>query len=169
MLEREWRPCTTGSHWIVIVYLSRNGGNLKRLLLLFLFYTNIRATEHCNLTTRTYKPEDNLNMNKTCAKYTRFSFWIIPHWRRIQSSLVDPAPLGTAIFRCHAVIFLSIGRCKSRTRYFRDGKLILGAAKLTDLDNYDIMIFKGYFTKYIHASTTFLFNTNILVWKQMYV
>ena len=46
----------------MIVYLSRNGRNLKKLLLLFLFYTNIRATEHSNLTTLTYKPEDNLNI-----------------------------------------------------------------------------------------------------------
>ena len=37
---------------------------------------------------------------------------------------------------------------ESRTRYFRDGKLIIGAAKLIDLDNY-IKVFRGYFTKYI--------------------
>ena len=43
-----------------------------------------------------------------------------------------------------------------------DVKLIIGAAKLIDLDNY-IKIFMGYFTKYIHASILFLFNTNILV------
>ena len=156
----------------MIVYLSRNGQNLKLLLLLsfYFFYYNFKpiyvATEHkshSNLTTRTYNPEDNLNMNKTWTKYTRFSIWIIRHWRRIQTSLLDPAPLGTAIFRCHAVIYLSIGRCESRTRYF-----IIGAAKLIDLDNY-IKIFMGYFTKYIHASTLFLFNTNILVWKQMHV
>ena len=98
---------------------------------------------------RTYKPEDNLNMNKTCAKYTRFSIWIIPDWRRNQTSLLDPAPLWTAIFRCHAVIYLSIDRSESRTRYFRDGKLIIGAAKLIDLDNY-IKVFRGYFTKHIH-------------------
>ena len=55
-----------------------------------------------------------------------------------------------------------IGRCESHTRYFRDGKLIIGAAKLVDLDNY-IKLFRGYFTKYTHASTLFLFNTNILV------
>ena len=135
------------------------------LLLLLLFYTII-ATEHkshSNLTTRTYKQEDNLNMNKTCSKYTRFSIWIMPHWRRIQTSLLDPAPLGTAIFRCHAFIYLSTGRCESRRRYtlktesYRRGKI-----------DY-IKIFRGYFTKYVHASTLFLFNTSIFVWKQMYV
>ena len=36
--------------------------------------------------------------------------------------------------------------------------LIIGAAKLIDLDNY-IKIFRGYFTKYIHASTLFFFST----------
>ena len=77
------------------------------------------------------------------------------------------------MFRCHAVIYLSIDRSESRTRYFRDGKLIIGAAKLIDLDNY-IKVFRGYFTNYIHASTLFFFffsssssfhffNTNILV------
>ena len=73
------------------------------------------------------------------------------------------APIGTAIFRCHAVIYLSIDRSKSRTRS-GDGQLIIGAAKLTDLDNY-IKVFRGYFTNYIHASTLFFFffNTNILV------
>ena len=55
---------------------------------------------------------------------------------------------------CHAVIYLFIDRSESRTRYFRDGKLIIGAAKLIDLDNY-IKVFRGYFTKYIHASTPF--------------
>ena len=165
-----------GSHWIVIiVYLSRNGWNLKLLLLLFYYhyyfipiYVATEHKSHSNLTIQTYKPEDNLNMNKTCAKYKRFSIWIIPHWRRIQTSLLDPAPLGTAVFRCHAVIYLPIGRCESRMRYFRDGKLIIGAAKLIDLDNY-MKIFRGYFTKYIHASTLFLFNTNISVWKQMHI
>ena len=93
-------------------------------------------------------------MNKTWAKYTRFSIWIIPHWRRIQTPLLNPTLLGTAIFRCHAVIYLSIGRCESRERYFRAGKLIIGAAKLINLVNY-IKIFRGYFTKYIHASTLF--------------
>ena len=116
MQESEWRPCTTGSHWIVIVYLSRNGRNLKLLLLLslLLLYTNILiVTEHkshSNLTTRTYKPEDNLNMNKTCAKYTRFSIWIIPHWRRMQTSFLDSVPLGTSCG--HLSIYLSIGRCE---------------------------------------------------------
>ena len=90
----------------------------------------------------------------------------MPHWRRIKTSLLDPAPLGTTTLRCHAVIYLSTGRCELRTRYFKDGKLIIGAAKLIDLDNY-IKIFKGYFTKYIHASTLFLFNTSIFIWKQM--
>ena len=42
----------------------------------------------------------------------------------------------------NAVIYLFIGRCESRTRYFRDGKLIVGAAKLIDLDN-NIKIFRG--------------------------
>ena len=106
------------------------------------------------MTTRTYKPEDNLNMNKTWANYTRFSIWIIPHWRRIQASLLNPAPLGIAIFRRHVIIYIT--RYESRTRYFRDGNLIIGAAKLIDLDNY-IKIFRGYFTKYIHASTLFSF------------
>ena len=147
----------------MIVYLSRNGRNLK-LLLLFYYYYFIPiyvATEHkshSNLMIRTYKPEDNLNMNKTWVKCTRFSIWIIPHWRRIQTSLLDPAPLGTVIFRCHAVIYLSIGRCESRTRYFRDGKLIIGAAKLIDLDNY-IKIFRGYFTIYISTHRHFFFST----------
>ena len=45
---------------------------------------------------------------------------------------------------------------ESRTRYFRNGKLIIGAAKLIDLDNY-IKVSRGYFTKYIHASTLFFF------------
>ena len=76
----------------------------------------------------------------------------MPHWRRIQTSLLDPAPLGTAIFRCHAVIYISTGRCESRSRYFRDGKLIIGAAKWIDLDN-NIKIFREYFTKFTHAST----------------
>ena len=35
-----------------------------------------------------------------------------------------------------------LGRDESRTQYFRDGKLIIGAAKLIDLD-YNIKIFRG--------------------------
>ena len=154
MQERKWRSCTTGSHWIVIVYLSRKGRNLKLLLLLLLlsYFIPIAAEHksHGNMII----PDINLNMNITCVKYTRFSIWIIPDWRRNQTSLLDPAPLGTAIFRCHVVIYLSIDRSESRTRYFGDGKLIIGAAKLVDLDNY-IKVFRGYFTNYIHASTLF--------------
>ena len=48
--------------------------------------------------------------------------------------------------------------------YFKDGKLIIAAAKLIDLHNY-IKIFRGYFTKYIHASTLFLFSTSIFCLK----
>ena len=113
------------SHWIMIVYLSRSGRNLKLLLLLFYYhyyyyyfipiYIATEHKSHSNLTTRIYKPEDNLNMNKTWAKCTRFSIWIIPHWQRIQTSLLDPAPLGTTIFRCHAVIYLPIDSCESCT------------------------------------------------------
>ena len=140
------------------------------LLVIFILYQEKLNIHHLAIwQRRTYKLEDNLNMNKTCAKYTRFSIWIIPHWRRNQTSLLDPAPRGTAIFRCHAVTYLSIDKSESRRRYFTDGKLIIGAAKLIDLDN-NIEVFRGYFTKYIHAPTLFLFNTNILVWKQkMYV
>ena len=60
------------------VYLSRNGRNLKLLLLFYYYYHYYYfipiyvATEHkshSNLTTRTYKPEDNLNTNKTSEMY----------------------------------------------------------------------------------------------------
>ena len=146
----------------MIVYLSRIGRNLKLLLfyLLLLFLPIYVATEHkshSNLTTRTYKPEDNLNMNKTSEIY------------KIQHPNLNARPRPTRDnYISLSCGHLSIGRCESRTRYLRDGKLIIGAAKLIDLDNY-IKILRGYFTKYIHASTLFLFNTNISVRKQMRV
>ena len=153
----------------MIVYLSRIGRNLKLLLFYLLLLPIYVATEHkshSNLTTRTYKPEDNLNMNKTSEIY---KIQHLDYTALTADPNLNARPRPTRDnYISLSCGHLSIDRCESRTRYLRDGKLIIGAAKLIDLDNY-IKIPRGYFTKYIHASTLFLFNTNISVRKQIHV
>ena len=157
----------------MIVYLSKIGRNLKLLLFYLLLLLSLLpiyvATEHkshSNLKTRTYKPEDNLNMNKTSEIY-KIQHLYYTALTADPNLNARPRPTRDNYISLSCG-HLSIGRCESRTRYLRDGKLIIGAAKLIDLDNY-IKILRGYFTKNIHPSTLFLFNTNISVRKQMHV
>ena len=116
-------------------------------------YVATEHKSHSNLTTRTYKPEDNLNMNKTSEIY-KIQHLDYTALTADPNLFARPRPTRDSYISLSCG-HLSIGRCESRTRYLRDGKLIIGAAKLIDLDNY-IKIFRGYFTKYIHASTLFL-------------
>ena len=91
--------------------------SISFILLLLLFNTNINHIPIWR--PRTYKPGDNLNTNKTCAKYTRFSIWIIP-----QNLFARPRSSANS-YNSLSCGHLSTGRYESRTLYFKRGKLII--------------------------------------------